>query len=670
MNQMNAITKKKTERGAALLLVMFAIILVSGFGILMYFSSGTESRIDANYGSSLNAYYAARFGLEEVRARVKYSTLNPPQPGITLPLDIAGNASGVLYVLNPANGENVDPTDVNNRYFDDQLCHDFNSGVPRGTKCTVTPTVGNWNMQSLLSVAGAGVATPYKWVRVNMKTNRISDPYFVDATNLPATLDSRVCWDGTNEQLSPGGANPACDANGMQTVYMLTSLAVTPGVTQTAGRKLLRSELVAPSIRPPGAVTMDAASAAPILSGDGGIPTTAIDGRVHTMFGVLGDPNTNRCSAVAAVATDNQQTSTQIAQQLDALRQSIVNAANGACNPDGSPIGTAACSAGLWWVRGTDLAPRYSINPVGGAPVPTPTPTPVPTPTPLPTPTPIDDDGGHHHGGSSGGPGTSGTTGTTGTSGTTGTTGTSGTTGTTGTAGATGPLTGGITPQCDPGIASCYANLDLTAPELLAVSATMAPHVPSVVLPANPSSPFTGGSGNSMDPAIYQTGLPNTLPNQVKTLSGLVSLSVGQANYIATSVANLAPSYGSPANPVIVVIQNTALPANDPGLQLASSLTGFGVLVVPNDFEINNAQLQWTGVVLVQGGAAKFVVGAGATGWINGSLMLQPTLGTAAVIQTSTSRTSSFRIAYSCDAIDMAFSSLPFKVISSSESSF
>ncbi len=324
MKQMNISTRRKTERGAALLLVMFAIILVSGFGILMYFSSGTESRIDANYGSSLNAYYAARFGLEEVRARVKYSTLvNPPQPGITLPLDIAGNANGVLYVLNPANGENVDPTDINNRYFDDQLCHDFNSGVPRGAKCAVTPTVGNWNMQPLTSVADAGIATPFKWARVNMKTNRISDPYFVDATNLPGTLDTRVCWDGTNEQLSPGGANPACDANGMQTVYMLTSLAVTPGVAQTAGRKLLRSELVAPSIRPPGAVTMDAASATPVLS-DGGIPSTAIDGRVHTMFGVLGDPNTNRCSSVAAVATDNPQTSTQIAQQLDGLRQSIV----------------------------------------------------------------------------------------------------------------------------------------------------------------------------------------------------------------------------------------------------------------------------------------------------------------------------------------------------------
>ena len=237
VKQMNIITRRKTERGAALLLVMFAIILVSGFGILMYFSSGTESRIDANYGSSLNAYYAARFGLEEVRERVKYSAFGEIRGGIAELLPTGHRRvilNGVLYVLNPANGENVDPTDVNNRYFDDQLCHDFNSGVPHGTKCTVTPAVGNWNMPPLTSVAIAGTALPYKWVRVNMKTNRISDPYFVDGTDLAPTLDTRICWDGFNEQLSPGGNNPACDANGMQTVFMLTSLAVTPGVAQNA----------------------------------------------------------------------------------------------------------------------------------------------------------------------------------------------------------------------------------------------------------------------------------------------------------------------------------------------------------------------------------------------------------------------------------------------------
>ena len=653
-------SRRKTERGAALLLVMFAIMLVSGLGVLMYFSSGTESRIDANYGGGLNAYYAARFGLEEVRDRARYSAFGALSAGgiaELLPTDIAGNPNGVLYILNPANGENVDPTDIHNKYFDNQLCHDFNSGVPHGTNCTVTPAVGGWNLPPITSVAVAGTALPYKWVRVNIKTNRISDPYFVDGVGSSSTLDTRICWDGFNEQLSPGGTNPACDANGMRTVFMLTSLAVTPGVAQNASRKLLRSELVAPSIRPPGAITIDAASASIVLSGGATptIPTTAIDGRVHKLDGTLAPTNVKlidiyqlpavptRCSAVAAVATDSTQTSAQLAQNLYDLRKSIVLTANANCNADGTSTTSGACTPGLWWVRGTDPSPFRFIAPT--------------TTSGTSGGTGTSGGDGEHHGGSSGGSGSTTTTTTTTT------------------------LAGGITATCDPSVASCYVNLDLTAPELLGMSATLGsiPHVPTVVLPANPSSPFVGGAGNSLDPAIYQTqtSLPNTLPNEVKTLSALVDMNKGQANYFAPTPANLSPTYGSQTNPAVVVITDpTTL---NPSLVLQQPLTGFGILVVPNDFEIAaGVAFKWTGLVLVRGGAAKFVVGAGATGFINGSLMLQPTSGTAGIVQTSTGTSSGtspyqsigFRISYSCDAIDMAFNALPFKVISSSESSF
>lgn len=654
-------SRRKTERGAALLLVMFAIMLVSGLGVLMYFSSGTESRIDANYGGGLNAYYAARFGLEEVRDRARYSAFGDVSAGgiaELLPTDIAGNPNGVLYILNPANGENVDPTDINNRYFDNQLCHDFNSGVPHGTNCTVTPAVGGWNLPPVTSVAVAGTALPYKWVRVNIKTNRISDPYFVDGVGSSSTLDTPICWDGFNEQLSPGGTNPACDANGMRTVFMLTSLAVTPGVAQNASRKLLRSELVAPSIRPPGAITIDAASASILLSGGATptIPTTAIDGRVHKIDGTLAPTNVKltdiyqlpavptRCSAVAAVATDSTQTSAQLAQDLYDLRKGIVLTANANCNADGTSTSSGACTPGLWWVRGTDPSPfRFTTSPTSG--------------TSGSTGTSGSGDNGEHHGGSSGGSGSTTPTTTTTT------------------------LAGGITASCDPSVASCYANLDLTAPELLAVSATLGstPHVPTVVLPDNPSSPFVGGAGNSLDTAIYQTqtSLPNTLPNEVRTLSALVDMNNGQANHFTPTPANLSPTYGSQSNPAIVVITDQSNPS--PSLVLQQSLTGYGILVVPNDFEIGaGVAFNWTGVVLVRGGAAKFVVGAGATGFINGSLMLQPTSGTAGIVQTSTGtgsgtspyQSTGFRISYSCDAIDMAFNALPFKVISSSESSF
>ena len=103
----------------ALLLALFALLLLSAIGLFMVLASDTETRIDANYSSSLRSYYAARSGLEEVRDRIKFpfSTTSPKGLADLLPQDIAGNASGVLYVLNPAGGETVDPTDPSQPLF-------------------------------------------------------------------------------------------------------------------------------------------------------------------------------------------------------------------------------------------------------------------------------------------------------------------------------------------------------------------------------------------------------------------------------------------------------------------------------------------------------------------------------------------------------------------------
>src|SRR4029077_4945345 len=232
------------------------------------------------------------------------------------------NASGVLYVLNPDGGEIVDPTDPTSPYFDDQLCHDYNSGVTlRDSRCTAVPTTTKWmTSQNAAPSANPGTAIPlgYKWVRVNMKTNRIAAPYFVDQKGDPATLDTRVCWDGKTEQLSPGGA---CDANGMVPVYMLTSLAVSQGT-----RNLVRAEVVGPTIRPPGAITMEVGSSTsttPIpatfsVAGASNltlIPTTSIDGRPYDINGAP----SSACSPVAALASNTPQGTTSLQTGLNNL---------------------------------------------------------------------------------------------------------------------------------------------------------------------------------------------------------------------------------------------------------------------------------------------------------------------------------------------------------------
>ena len=624
--------KKQSECGAALVLALFALLLLSAIGFFMYMASGTEHNIDSNYGSSLGAYYAARSGLEEVRDRVKYpSTPNPAAGGLSdlLPTDVAGNPNGVLYILHPANGEVVDPTDLTSKYFDDQLCHDYNSGAVPGVKCATVPTAAGWMATQPGMSPNSGSLT-YKWVRVNMKTNRTMQPnYCVDskpgAVCPAATADSRVCWDGKTEQLSPGGATPACDANGMESVFMLTSLAVSGNT-----RRLLRSEVVAPSIRPPGAITIEGAGSSSTFSG--GIPAVNVDGREHDINGniVVPDPTKPaKCSNIAAVATDTAQSTAQLEAALNMLRMNIVNTANSSCNADGSTQSSSAtsCTPALWWVRGTDSLPRFVTSTSGTG------------------------SSGGSDGGSSGGPD-----------------------------GGSGSLSVSGSSTCTSSTANCFTGLNLGAPQLYAQSASFALHVPSVVIPSGlPPSPFVGGAGNQPDTTIYQSGSAHIVQDTVAAVSAFVAANQGQPNYFSVSASTLPnpATFGSltpgPPSPAIVIF-------TDASVKLQTNLTGVGILVIPNNFEIAPGfSFQWTGIVLVQANPAlsssnaQFTIDPGATGSVTGAVLLQA--GSTVTLQAQGSTSSgnllpSFHISYSCDAVDMPFSTLPMKTISSIDFSY
>ena len=650
MMKLRAKAKQQKERGMALLLALFALLLLSAIGLFMVLASNTETHIDANYSNGLRSYYAARSGLEEVRDRMKYSSGSGGLSDL-LPQDVAGNTGGVLYVLNPASGETVDPTDPTSPYFDDQLCHDYASGVvAKDTKCSMLPGTQNWN-KAVASVTASSqpgynpsTQLPYKWIRINMKTNRVADPYFVDQTGTSVPLDTRVCFDGETEQLSPGGTNPSCDANGMQTVYMLTSLAATPQTSGPNGsRKLMRVEVVAPSIRPPGALTLGASATAPVLinsnSSSAGIPTIAIDGRPHDIHGVLS--SSASCSMIAPLATDTPAGTAQLEQSLNLVRKGIVTQANTACNADGSNTLGNICTAGLWWVRGTDLLPRFITT--GSSTSTTSTTSTSSTSTGSTSgSTPggsgrggrDDDDshGGHHHNDPTGAPDP------------------------TGACAATDP--------------SCFTNLDLAAPELFATSAVTGTDIPVVAPPTDGIAPFTGGKGNQSDASIYQPASANIIANEIKAVADFVNASTSDPSYYTASSATLAASYGTSTTPAIVVF-------TDPTLSLqnnAVGLSGYGVLVIPNALEITNAALNWNGIVVIQSPTGHVTLNS-ATGSINGALLLQP--GAALSLQNSSTAVcgtgqlcTAFRLTYSCDAIDLAFTSKPFKIISTQGSSF
>ncbi len=628
-------TKRQDERGMALVLTLFALLLLSAIGLLMLLSSDTETRIDANYGSGLKAYYAAKSGLEEVRDRVRYPSTTNGGLADLLPQDIAGNAGGVLYILNPSGGETVDPTDPTSPYFDDQLCHDFNSGSSPAVKCTTLPSTSKWQLPPQTSLATAAGQLGYKWIRVNMKTNRTMLPnYCVDQTCAPAALDTRICWDGQTEQLSPGGASPSCDANGMQTVYMLTSLAATPQANGPAGaRKLLRAEVVAPAIRPPGALTLGASNAVPVLSSGLGMPSVTIDGRVHLLDGTLA--TSSSCSAISPLAADSASASAQLEQALNQVRLSLVQAANGSCQADGTGLNGNSCTPGLWWIRGTDATPRFITASSG---------TTILNADPSPS-------------------GTSLFNGASGMTDTSSMPPRSGTIASGGTDGSKLQLTlPGVssTGGCEPANPACYTNLNLAAPQIFATSATSGQQVPTVTVSDGSPALFQGRNGNQPDPALYQPATPQIVQNEIAAVNNLVAASMNKPSYFQVTAGKLAASYGSSTNPAIVVFSDPTL-----SLQNNASLTGYGILVIANKLDISNATLQWNGIVLVQSSSGGVKIGQGANGSINGALLLQP--GASIDIENNLGQ---FRLTYSCEAVDLPFSTLPIKTISTAETSF
>src|SRR5271163_2689143 len=61
---------RRSERGIALLIAIFVLLLISVVAIALLVSSGTETALGANYRSSSTVYYAALAGLEEARGRL------------------------------------------------------------------------------------------------------------------------------------------------------------------------------------------------------------------------------------------------------------------------------------------------------------------------------------------------------------------------------------------------------------------------------------------------------------------------------------------------------------------------------------------------------------------------------------------------------------------------
>src|SRR5467141_3463599 len=82
----------RSERGVAIVIAIFTLMLISVVGIALILMAGTESAVKGNYKSAMHAVYDAKAGLEEGRGRLFARNPNSiascllPGGGATMPV--------------------------------------------------------------------------------------------------------------------------------------------------------------------------------------------------------------------------------------------------------------------------------------------------------------------------------------------------------------------------------------------------------------------------------------------------------------------------------------------------------------------------------------------------------------------------------------------------------
>src|SRR5216684_8394937 len=96
---MKRIAKGKREEGIALLVALFALMLLSAVGLGMMYATNTETSINANYRDKQIAQYGSMAGVQEARDRIQPVNVVAP---ITAPNVLPSLTSkNVFYIINP-----------------------------------------------------------------------------------------------------------------------------------------------------------------------------------------------------------------------------------------------------------------------------------------------------------------------------------------------------------------------------------------------------------------------------------------------------------------------------------------------------------------------------------------------------------------------------------------
>jgi hypothetical protein len=237
--------EQRGERGAALLIAIFALLLISVVGIAMIVSTGTDSALTGNYRTSTSAYYAALAGLEEARGRLLRKNPDFLNKSNAYPSLFASNGfptfglADIFYIVNPATSETVNPLDSSSPYADLEYQTEF--GVP--------PSSGNvYTLASDSPLPSLSLPGPsYKWVRINAITEAALQIH-INPSGGAFNTTTLLLYDPANHDAF-GNVNPALivPPNPPASPVAVQALEITSLAVLPNGSRRLLQYIAAPS---------------------------------------------------------------------------------------------------------------------------------------------------------------------------------------------------------------------------------------------------------------------------------------------------------------------------------------------------------------------------------------------------------------------------------------
>src|SRR5258708_40269591 len=100
---MKRTSARKRQQGVALLIALFALMLLSAIGLGMMYATNTETLINAHYRDKQRAQYGSMSGAQEARDRIQPVNVVAAITALKqLPLTTDAN---VVHIINPSSGE-------------------------------------------------------------------------------------------------------------------------------------------------------------------------------------------------------------------------------------------------------------------------------------------------------------------------------------------------------------------------------------------------------------------------------------------------------------------------------------------------------------------------------------------------------------------------------------